>query len=86
MVGSDIMDEAIRRGAKFDGVVGRLNLQPTTRKATVLSASVDNVFVSEFLYECKDKESRFPVTITDYPTPDKNTDEKDIPLPFQWLL
>lgn len=75
MVGSDVMDEAIRRGAKFDGVVGRLVLdpQPTTPKetptATVLSAAVDNVTVQEFLYEYKKEESRFPVTITDYNTP-----------------
>ncbi|KAM0302176.1 hypothetical protein ACHAO8_011611 [Botrytis cinerea] len=80
MVGSDIMDEAIRRGAMFDGVVGRLVLdpQPTTQKATptatVVSVHKDDVFVSEFLYRCKDKESKFTVTIIDYPTP---TDEKD---------
>lgn len=73
LVGSDVMDEAIRRGARFDGVVGRLveDTSSSTAVAEVLpwkeeSEKHDTVELS-FHNESSCKE--FPATVIDYSTP-----------------
>jgi len=79
MVGSDIMDEAIRHGATFYGVVGRLVLDPqnTMPKATVLLRNKDKVHSTEFWYQHENGERRFAIMHPDYPTPVTAKDLKE---------
>jgi len=83
LVGSDVMDEAIRRGARFDGVVGRLVPETDVASATaevVLSdahkgagdrMSTGNEEKDRLTFSyCKDNQcTRFPASIEDYSSP-----------------
>ena len=73
LVASDVMDEAIRRGAQFDGVAGRLVQDMDDRPATceVLSCEKDdkNSSCVEFSY-CDQKASKkISVDVADYSSP-----------------
>jgi hypothetical protein len=72
LVGSDVMDEAISRGAQFDGVIGRLvqNHDYHTGSVDVLppSHSDEHGEAIEFSYSDKSGTRTFPVNFVDYST------------------
>lgn len=72
LVGSEVMDEAIRRGARFDGVAGRLVVDTEDGPATaeVLEWQKDKEDASaEFSYHDKDTQKTFSVSAFDYSSP-----------------
>lgn len=87
LVASDIMDEAIRRGARFDGVVGRLVPDTDSASATAEVLSQNTRKEDEDILSTKDKEkdsialsycdkygrSKFPASVVDYSSPPLTT-------------
>jgi hypothetical protein len=73
LIGSDVMDEAIRRGARFDGVVGRLVQDTGASAATaeVVSTATGNAKGESvtFSYHDETEHKTFPATVIDYSTP-----------------
>jgi hypothetical protein len=73
LIGSDVMDEAIRRGARFDGVVGRLvqDTGASTATAEVVSTATGNARGESvtFSYHDETEHKTFPATVIDYSTP-----------------
>lgn len=72
LVGSEVMDEAIRRGCRFDGVVGRLEHESDDEPATieVLSGKKDEKGSGcNFLYCHKKICKSFGVSVVDYSSP-----------------
>jgi len=73
LIGSDVMDEAIRRGARFDGVVGRLvqDTGASTATVEVISTATENEKGESvtFSYHDETEHKIFPATVIDYSTP-----------------
>jgi hypothetical protein len=83
LVASDVMDEAIRRGARFDGVVGRLvpDTDVVSATAEVLSPNTHNGIGDGLSTRDEEKDGltlsycnngrriRFPASIVDYSSP-----------------
>jgi hypothetical protein len=80
LVASDVMGEAIRRGAQFDGVVGRLipDSEPSAPTITVLlrigTEGVD--CLEKFSYSDGEEAKSLLVAVTDY-SPDPATDKSN---------
>ena len=72
LVGNDVMDEAIQRGCRFDGVVGRLAQDVGDQSATIevlpraKEAERDQV---EFSYAERNVKKIFGVSVVDYTSP-----------------
>jgi hypothetical protein len=72
LVASDVMDEAIQRGCRFDGVVGRLvqDMDDKSDSIEVLHSGGDgDKSRAEFLYRDKRISKRFSVLAVDYSSP-----------------